>query len=141
MTTNPLLELTKLGQSIWMDYLDRGRIASGQLKRRIEQDGLRGMTSNPSIFEKAIGGDRAYDAIIDDLARRGSSAAAIYEAITTRDVQLAADVFRPTFDRLDGRDGFVSLEVSPHLAHDTDGTIDEARRLWAAVDRPRCRRS
>ncbi len=136
MTTNPILELTNLGQSVWIDYLDRGRIASGQLKHRIEQDGLRGMTSNPSIFEKAISGDRCYDAIIDELARAGSSVAGIYEAMTTRDVQLAADVFRPTFDRLDGRDGFVSLEVSPHLAHDTDGTVAEARRLWAEVDRP-----
>lgn len=135
MTTNPVLELTKLGQSIWIDYLDRERIASGRLKRRIEQDGLRGMTSNPSIFEKAIEGDRAYDSVIDELARRGESTASIYEEVTTRDVQLAADVFRPTFDRLDGRDGFVSLEVSPHLAHDTKGTIAEARRLWAAVDR------
>ena len=136
MTTNPVLELTKLGQSIWIDHLDRGRILSGQLKQRIEVDGLRGMTSNPSIFEKAMRGDRAYDASIDELARAGSRAADIYEAITTQDIQLAADVFRPTFDRLDGRDGFVGLEVSPHLAHDTNGTIAEARRLWAAVDRP-----
>jgi transaldolase len=136
MNANPLIELTKLGQSIWIDYLGRGRIASGQLLRHIDEDGLRGVTSNPSIFEKAITSDRIYDASIDELARRGSSVADIYQAITSRDVQLAADLFRPLFDRLDGRDGFVSLEVSPHLAHDTDGTIAEARRLWAAVGRP-----
>jgi transaldolase len=136
MDTNPLLELTRLGQSIWIDYLGRGRISSGELARHIEEDGLRGVTSNPSIFEKAITGDRIYDAPIDELARRGASAAEIYLAITSRDVQLAADLFRPQFDRLGGRDGFVSLEVSPHLAHDTEATIAEARRLWAAVGRP-----
>jgi len=136
MKTNPLLELTKLGQSIWMDYLDRGRIASGQLQRHIAEDGLRGVTSNPSIFQKAITGGHIYEGPIDDLARKGLSVGQIYEAITTRDVQLAADLFRPLFDSLDGRDGFVSLEVSPHLANDTEATIEEARRLWAAVGRP-----
>ncbi len=94
------------------------------------------MTSNPSIFEKAITGDRSYDEIIDGLAQKGATPEEIYQAITTEDIQLAADVLRPLFDRLDGRDGFVSLEVSPRLAHDTSGTIAEARRLWAAVDRP-----
>jgi transaldolase len=135
MKTNPLLELTELGQSIWIDYLDRGQIASGQLQRHIDEDGLRGVTTNPSIFEKAMTGGLYWPAI-DDLARQGSSIADIYEGITTRDVQLAADLFRPSFDRLDGRDGYVSLEVSPHLAQDTNGTIAEARRLWAAVNRP-----
>lgn len=98
MNTNPLLELTKLGQSIWIDYLGRGRIASGLLQRHIEEDGLRGVTSNPSIFEKAITSDRVYDAPIDGLARKGSSVADIDQAITSRDVQLAADLFRPLFD-------------------------------------------
>lgn len=136
MKPNPLVDLTKLGQSIWIDYLDRGRVASGQLERQIKEDGLRGVTSNPSIFEKAITGDRSYDEIIDGLAQKGATPEEIYQAITTEDIQLAADVLRPLFDRLDGRDGFVSLEVSPRLAHDTSGTIAEARRLWAAVDRP-----
>lgn len=136
MKTNPLLELTELGQSIWLDYLDRARITSGQLERHIAEDGLRGVTSNPSIFEQAITGARIYDRPIDELARRGLSAGEIYEAITTQDVQLAADRFRSVFERLDGRDGFVSLEVSPHLAHDTAGTIAEAHRLWAGVGRP-----
>ncbi len=135
MKTNPLLELTGLGQSVWIDYLDRGSITSGQLQRLIQQDGVRGVTTNPSIFEKAMAGG-AYRPHIDDLARQGASVADIYQAITTRDVQLAADVFRPAFDELDGHDGYVSLEVSPHLAHDTSGTIAEARRLWAAVNRP-----
>ncbi len=136
MATNPLLELTRLGQSIWIDYLDRGRIVSGELQRHVEEDGLRGMTSNPAIFEKAITGDRLYDAIIDNLVKKGSSTADVYRAVTTSDIQLAADVFRPQFERLDGRDGFVSLEVSPHLAHDTNGTVAEAQGLWAAVNRP-----
>ena len=136
MKPNPLVDLTRLGQSIWIDYLDRGRVASGQLERQIKEDGLRGVTSNPSIFEKAITGDRSYDEIIDGLAQKGATPEEIYQAITTEDIQLAADVLRPLFDRLDGRDGFVSLEVSPRLAHDTSGTIAEARRLWAAVDRP-----
>jgi transaldolase len=131
---NPLLELVEFGQSVWMDHLDRGRIASGELRRLITEDALRGVTSNPTIFEKAISGDPVYDAPIR--AHRGKSPTEIYEAITVEDIQLAADEFRPVFDRLEGRDGFVSLEVSPRLAYDTGATIDEARRLWRAVARP-----
>jgi transaldolase len=134
--TNPALGLARLGQSLWIDYLDRGRIVSGEVQRHIDEDGLRGMTSNPSIFEKAITSDPVYDQPIRDLARAGRTAGEIYQAITVQDVQLAADIFRPVFDRLDGRDGFVSLEVSPRLAHDTRGTIAEARSLWAAIGRP-----
>ncbi|HEY1557487.1 MAG TPA: transaldolase [Kofleriaceae bacterium] len=136
MNENPLLQLSALGQSIWMDYLDRGRIESGQVRRHIEQDGLRGMTSNPTIFEKAITSDHAYDAPIRELAQRGKTSLQIFETITLEDIRLAADEFRPVFERLDRRDGFVSLEVSPHLAYDTFATIEEARRLWRAVDRP-----
>lgn len=136
MNENPLLALTELGQSLWIDHLDRGRIASGEVRAHIFHDGLRGMTSNPTIFEKSISGSRSYDAPIRTLAQRGRSPAEIYDAITIEDIQLAADEFRGLFDGLDQRDGFVSLEVSPHLAYDTRATIDEARRLWRAVDRP-----
>ena len=136
MSENPLVRLSELGQSIWIDYLDRGRLVSGEVRRHIEGDALRGMTSNPTIFEKAIGGDRVYDEPIRALALGGASPAKIYDTITIEDIRMAADEFRPVFDALDERDGFVSLEVSPRLADDTTGTIDEARRLWRAVDRP-----
>ncbi|HTR56529.1 MAG TPA: transaldolase [Kofleriaceae bacterium] len=136
MATNPLLAVAELGQSIWIDHLDRGRLASGEIRRMIADDGLRGVTSNPTIFEQAITGDRTYDAAIRALATRGKSAAEIYDALTIEDIRLAADEFRAQFDALDHRDGFVSLEVSPHLAYDTAATIAEARRLWRAVDRP-----
>jgi transaldolase len=136
MNKNPLLALTELGQSIWIDHLDRGRISSGEVRRQIENDGLRGMTSNPTIFEKAITGGHEYDAPIRELAVRAKTANEILDAITIEDIQMAADQFRPLFDRLDQRDGFVSLEVSPLLAYDTRATIDEALRLWSTVDRP-----
>lgn len=136
MRKNPLRKLEQLGQSIWMDFIRRGMISSGQLKQLIEEDGLRGITSNPSIFEKAIAGTPDYDDTIRALALEGKNVDQIYAALTVEDIQHAADLFRPVHDRLDGADGFVSLEVSPRLAHDTAGTIDEARRLWVAVDRP-----
>ncbi|MER3405527.1 MAG: transaldolase [Chloroflexota bacterium] len=136
MSENPLLKLQSFGQSIWLDFLSRTLIASGQLKRLIEEDGLRGVTSNPAIFEKAIAGSSDYDDDIRTLARQSKSAAEIYEALTVADVQAAADLFRPVYDHLDGRDGFVSLEVSPHLAYDTEGTIAEARHLWGRLGRP-----
>ncbi|HEX3758176.1 MAG TPA: transaldolase [Kofleriaceae bacterium] len=136
MTPNPLHALTELGQSVWIDHLARDAIVSGQLRRRIAEDDLRGVTSNPTIFDKAISGHPSYEAPIRTLAQRGKSPAEIFEAIAVEDVQLAADELRAVFDRLDGRDGFVSLEVSPRLAYETAGTIDEARRLWRAVDRP-----
>lgn len=136
MKENPLLQLESLGQSIWMDFIRRDTITSGELKRLIEQDGILGVTSNPSIFEKAIGGSHDYDDQIRNLARQGKSVDDIYQAVTIQDIQMAADVFRPVYNRTHGGDGFVSLEVSPRLAHDTAGTIQEARRLWKEVDRP-----
>ena len=131
MKSNPLKQLGTLGQSIWLDYIRRDLIAKGELRRLIEEDGLRGMTSNPSIFEKAIADSHDYDDDIRAMALAGKGVAAIYEALSQRDVQSAADVFRPLYDRAEGKDGYVSLEVNPHLAHDTDGTLQEARRLWA----------
>jgi transaldolase len=136
MKENPLLKLHSFGQSIWLDYLRRGMLLSGELQQLIDEDGLMGMTSNPSIFEKAIGGSHDYDDAIAALALEDRSVDEIYQALTVEDVQRAADLFRPVYDRTEGQDGFVSLEVSPHLAHDTEGTIAEARRLWKALDRP-----
>jgi transaldolase len=136
MKNNPLKQLGTLGQSIWLDYIRRDLIAGGELRRMIEEDGLRGMTSNPSIFEKAIVESHDYDEDIRAMAVEGKSAKAIYEALSQRDVQSAADAFRPLYDRTDGKDGYVSLEVNPHLAHDAHGTMKEARRLWAALNRP-----
>jgi transaldolase len=131
-----LLELAELGQSISLDYTRRDLILSGELRRLIEEDGLRGMTSNPSIFEKAIVGSQLYEEDIRAMALDGRSPKMIYETLSQRDVQGAADEFRSVYDRLDGRDGYVSLEVNPHLAHDTQGTIVEARSLWRALNRP-----
>lgn len=136
MPISPLKKLSEFGQSFWLDYIRRDLIVSGELRRLIEEDGLRGMTSNPSIFEKAIAGSQEYDADIRRLALDEKTVAEIYEALTQRDVQSAADEFRPLYDKTDGKDGYVSLEVNPHLAHDTQGTIEEARRLWAALNRP-----
>jgi transaldolase len=136
MKENPLLKLHSFGQSIWLDYIQRQLIDSGELQRLIEEDGLCGMTSNPDIFEKAIEGSHDYDDALRALARQGKSVEEIYDTLTVEDVMRAADLFRPTYDRLEGKDGFVSLEVNPHLAHDTQGTVAEARRLWAALDRP-----
>ena len=136
MTRNPLKQLETLGQSIWLDYIRRDLIVSGELGRLIKKDGLRGMTSNPSIFEKAIVESHDYDADIRSMVRDGKNSKEIYEALSQRDVQSAADVFRALYDETDGKDGYVSLEVNPHLAHDTTGTIQEARRLWVALNRP-----
>jgi transaldolase/glucose-6-phosphate isomerase len=135
--TNPLRELETIGQAVWLDYLHRKILDDGELARLIEQDGVTGLTSNPSIFEKAIGDGDAYDARLQAEMKRGErTPMALYERIAIADIQAAADIFRPTFDRLGGKDGFVSLEVSPTLANDTEGTIAEARRLWGAVGRP-----
>ena len=136
MKNNPLKQLETLGQSIWLDYIRRDLIAGGGLRRLIEEDGLLGMTSNPAIFEKAIVDSHDYDEDIRAMALEGKSAEAIYETISQRDVQSAADEFRPLYDRTDGQDGYVSLEVNPHLAHDTNATMLEARRLWDALNRP-----
>ena len=136
MKNNPLKQLETFGQSIWLDYIRRDLIASGELRRLIEEDGLRGMTSNPAIFEKAIVDSHDYDESIRVMALKGKGTAEIYETISHRDVQGAADEFLPLYDRTDGKDGYVSLEVNPHLAHDTNGTMQEARRLWSALNRP-----
>jgi transaldolase/glucose-6-phosphate isomerase len=135
-STHPLLELRAAGQSIWLDFIRRDLIENGDLRRMVDQDGLSGVTSNPSIFEKAIAGGGAYDVAIARLGAQGLSAGAIYEQLAIGDIRDAADALRPVYDETDGADGFVSLEVSPHLARDTTATIAEARRLWRAVDRP-----
>jgi transaldolase len=135
MKDNPLLKLATFGQSIWLDYIRRQMIDSGELQKLIDDDGLKGVTSNPAIFEKAIAGSPDYDAAIRTLAQAGKSVAEIYQILTVEDVQQAADLFRPLYDRVKGKDGFISLEVNPHLAHDTPGTIAEARRLWQALGR------
>jgi transaldolase/glucose-6-phosphate isomerase len=137
MMVSRLQALASQGQAVWLDYLDRGFLAQGGLARLIEDDGLTGVTSNPSIFEKAIGQDSDYDEQIAELVGGGeTSPAAIYEHLAVTDIQAAADALRPVYDRLGGADGFASIEVSPSLARSTQGTIDEARRLWRAVDRP-----
>jgi len=133
---NPLKELGTFGQSIWLDYIRRDLIASGGLRHLIEEDGLRGMTSNPSIFESAIASSNDYDEDIRAMALKGKSVDQIYETISQRDVQSAADEFRTLYDRTGGKDGYVSLEVNPHLTNDANGTIEEARRLWIALNRP-----
>ena len=132
---NPLVQLGELGQSVWYDYITRDLLVSGELDRLIREDGLRGMTSNPTIFEKAIAGSTLYDEDIRRLSEHGS-AASIFESIAVADVQAACDAFAPLYHSSGKRDGFVSLEVSPRLAQDTEGTFQEARRLWQAVARP-----
>jgi transaldolase/glucose-6-phosphate isomerase len=135
-TQNPLQALLGLGQSVWLDYIRRDLISTGELERLIREDGLRGMTSNPSIFEKAIAGSNDYAATLQELSRRADlDATGIYEHLAIRDVQDAADVLRSVYDQTRRRDGYVSLEVSPYLAYKTQETIDEARRLWKAVGR------
>lgn len=136
MSPNPLVRLGQLGQSPWYDFITRDLMASGELARLIAEDGLRGMTSNPTIFEKAIAGSADYDADIRRLAAQGRSASAIFEALAVADVRAACDAFAGVYAASGGVDGMVSLEVSPTLAHDTAGTIAEATRLWAALDRP-----
>ena len=130
---SPLKELSRLGQSVWLDYIRRNLITSGELKRLVD-DGLGGVTSNPAIFEKAITGSDDYADILSQ--NSGASATELYEQLAIRDIQDAADVLRPVYDRTNGRDGYVSLEVSPYLANETKATIEEARRLWKAVSRP-----
>jgi transaldolase / glucose-6-phosphate isomerase len=133
---NPLKALLRYGQSIWFDYIRRDLITSGQLARMIHDDGLRGMTSNPTIFEKAFSSSPDYTKPLGELARRGDlDAKAIYETLAIRDIQDAADALREVYDAAKRRDGYVSLEVSPYLAHKTQETKDEARRLWKSVAR------
>jgi transaldolase len=135
-TKNPLEELLDYGQSMWLDYIRRDLFTTGKLKQMIEHDGLRGMTSNPSIFEKAIGESSLYDDILKSLAaRKDLDATAKFEQIAIRDIQAAADTLRSVYQESNFRDGYVSLEVSPYLARKTKETIDEARRLWKTVQR------
>jgi transaldolase len=136
MPTNPLIRLAALGQSPWYDFITRDLVTSGELARLIADDGLRGMTTNPTIFEKAIAGSDLYDDDIRRLAALGTRPADIYEALAVEDVQRACDLFRPVHAETGGADGLVSIEVSPALANDTAGTIAEAERLWGRVDRP-----
>ncbi len=132
---NPLKSLTSIGQSIWLDYIRRDMFASGELAKLIKEDGLRGMTSNPSIFEKAFAG-KDYDTSIKELCKTPVESKALYENLAIEDVQAAADFFKPVYDETKRKDGYVSLEVSPHLAFDSQATIIEAQRLWKAVARP-----
>jgi transaldolase len=136
MKENPLSKLETFGQSVWLDYIQRDLIIGGQLKRMIREDKIKGITSNPSIFEKAISGCHDYDAAIQTLVQDGKSVSEIYDVLSIQDVQSAADEFRPVYDITGGVDGYVSLEVNPHLAHDSGATLREARRLWALLNRP-----
>lgn len=136
MKQNPLTNLEALGQSIWLDYIRRDLITSKDLEKLIKDDGLGGITSNPSIFEKAIAESDDYDQAIQKMKLEKKEIAAIYDWLTQRDVRDAADEFRQLYDNLEAKDGYVSLEVNPHLANDTKTTVQEARRLWKALDRP-----
>jgi len=134
--TNPLLELKALGQSVWLDDIDRAQLRSGLFGRLINEDGLSGATGNPTIFEHSITHSSTYDEQMQHLLREGKSAQEIYESLAMTDVRTVADLLRPTYDRTEGQDGFVSIEVSPYLAQDTTRTLSEVRRFWKAIDRP-----
>ena len=135
-TPNPLRRLKDLGQSVWLDYIRRDLLSSPEFRRMIDEDGLDGMTSNPTIFDKAIDGSQDYDAQLKELVRANKSIDDIYEALTTTDIKAAADKLRPIYDSSEGRTGYVSYEVSPLLAHDTDGTVTAAHRYFKMIDRP-----
>ena len=136
MAGNPLAQLSQLGQSPWYDQMTRSLVTQGTLKKMIEEDGLRGLTSNPTIFEKAISGSKDYEEALRGLVAKSAGVNEIYDALVVQDIASAADVFRPVYDRTQGEDGFVSIEVSPLLARDTAGTIQEAKRLHAKLARP-----
>ena len=136
MTMNPLRRLTGLGQSVWYDYIRRDLYRGPGLRRLIEEDGLRGMTSNPTIFEKAIAETELYDEDMRRLASAGANPATIFESLAVKDVRRAAEAFQSVYEATGGDDGFVSIEVRPQLARDTEGSVAEARRLWKACDRP-----
>jgi transaldolase/glucose-6-phosphate isomerase len=135
-TKNPLYRLGEFDQSPWLDYIRRTLLTNGDLQKMIEADGLKGMTSNPAIFEKAIVDSGDYTQFLEEITKTTTDPTAIYEALAIEDVQRATDIFRPVYDSTKKKDGYVSLEVSPYLARDTQGTIEEARRLWAAVGKP-----
>ncbi|TMC67132.1 MAG: transaldolase [Chloroflexota bacterium] len=134
--TNPLRELKALGQSVWLDDIDREQLRSGLFGRLIAEDGLSGATGNPTIFEHSITHSTTYDEQMQQLLREGKSSQEIYEALAMTDVRTVADLLRPTYDQTGGQDGFVSIEVSPYLAQDTEGTLAEVRRFWHAIERP-----
>jgi transaldolase len=133
--SNPLRELEALGQGIWLDDIDREQLRSGLFQRLIDEDGLSGATGNPTIFEHSIDHGTAYDEQMQQLITEGKSAQEIYEALAMTDERVVADLLRPIYERTDGQDGFVSIEVSPHLAQDTEGTLSEVRRFWETIDR------
>ena len=133
---NPMLRLNEFGQSPWCDQLSRQLLTTGQLAQLVTEQGVVGLTSNPTIFQKALAAGDWYDGQIREAASRGLDAEAIYEELAVRDIRAVADLLKPVYEVSDRRDGYVSLEVSPTLAEDTEGSIDEGRRLWAAVDRP-----
>jgi transaldolase len=133
---NPLLQLKDYGQSVWYDNIDRAQLQSGLFKRLLEENGITGVTANPTIFEKSMSSGHAYDAQLEELLRQGKDVQEIYDAIVVQDVQTVADLLRPIYERTAGQDGYVSLEVSPELAHDTEGTLAAVRRYWQLVKRP-----
>jgi transaldolase len=135
MDDNPLKKLELLGQAIWLDYIRRDLMDSGKLRRLIHEDGLSGITSNPSIFQKAIAESQIYDQDIHNMTAAKKDITAIYESLSQTDVKNAADELMPVFERTAGKNGYVSLEVNPHLAYDASGTVDEARRLWKALNK------
>ena len=134
---NPLRQLAELGQSVWLDYIRRDLMTTGKLQQMIEEDGITGLTSNPTIFAKALAEESDYDAVIRNILRNAPDidTRGLFERIEVEDLQMAADLLRPLYERTNGNDGFVSIEVSPHLAYDTQRTIGEARRLWHEVNR------
>ena len=134
--SNPLQQLQSLGQSVWYDNIDRSQLVSGQFKQMLDEDSITGVTANPTIFEKSVSAGHAYDEQMNQLIQEGKSTNEIYEAMIIMDIRTVADLLRPIYDRTNGLDGYVSLEVSPDLAHDTDGTIAEVRRFYKMVDRP-----
>ncbi len=136
MAENPLKQLERYGQAPWLDYIRRTLLPSAEFKRMLAEDGLKGMTSNPTIFEKAIDGSSDYDEQFVQLVREGKEVMEIYEALTIQDIQSACDVLRPLYDSSASKHGYVSYEVSPELADDTAGTIDAARRYWKRIARP-----
>ena len=135
---NPLEQLSQRSQSVWLDFISRDFISTGKLQRMVTEDKLSGVTSNPSIFEQAIGSGNTYDDALRKLLQKDDkqNEKALFESLAVADIRMAADVLRPVYDQTSGADGYVSLEVSPHLAHDTAGSITEGRRLWQAVERP-----
>src|SRR5688572_25137306 len=135
MPSNKLQQLYEMGQSVWQDNIRRGELKSGALRRTLE-DGVMGVTANPTIFEKAIAGSTDYDEGINELVKEGANAEDIYKKLIVEDIGSAADTFREVYDRTDAGDGYISIEVAPNLAHDTEGTIKEALDYWKELDRP-----